>query len=212
MGQLHCLTLEGMLVSTPHRKFFRRSLTQTYLGYWVAARLTPHYADIMSVQAKPEGYTTVTPWLISSDTASLIRFMEQAFGATEIAHSRIHDQDGRIGHVEVQLGDAIIMLFDAKDDWPATPAFLRLYVEDSVATYEQALVAGATPVTEVTELSFGDLVGRVCDPWGNIWWLQTHIKDVSPEEMAAPSSELIEKMTYVQQTLDNEMSRREVES
>lgn len=81
--------------------------------------------------------------------------------------------------------------------------FLRLYFEDGDAVYQQALQAGATPVTEMTTLFFGDWVGRVRDPLGNIWWIQTRIEDLTPEEMAmrAGQSKYIEAMRYVQGSL-----------
>ena len=83
--------------------------------------------------------------------------MKAAFGAVETA--RVRNDDGTIGHAEVRIGDSVVMAFDARPQWPDTPAFLRLYVEDSDAVYQQALGAGASPVTEVTELFFGDRVG-----------------------------------------------------
>jgi PhnB protein len=135
----------------------------------------------MTVKAIPEGYTTVTPWIISRDTAAVIDYLREAFGAVELG--RVIDARGVIGHAEVRIGDAIVMLFDGDPNWPATPAFLRLYVEDAHAVHRRAVEAGGVPVSEVTHLAFGDLVGRVRDPFGNVWWIQTHIEDVSPEEL-----------------------------
>jgi PhnB protein len=111
----------------------------------------------------PEGYHTVTPWIISRDTARLIEFVEQAFGAQEIA--RIQDERGVIGHAEFRIGDSVIMGFDAKPEWPDTPAFLRLYVEDADAAHQRAIEAGATSVTEVTHLYWG----IVSDACGTRW-------------------------------------------
>jgi len=135
----------------------------------------------MTVNPVPEGYTTVTPWLISRDTARLIGYLKAAFDATELA--RVVLADGSIGHAEVRIGNAIVMLFDAKPDWPPTPGFLRLYVEDADAVHRRAVAAGGTSVTEVTHLYFGDRVGRVRDPLGNLWWIQTHVEDLTMEEM-----------------------------
>jgi PhnB protein len=86
---------------------------------------------------------------------------------------------------------------------PETPGFFRIYVADADATQRQALAAGATAVTDVTELFWGDRVGRVRDPLGNVWWLQSHTRDVSPDEMQArmEDPELVEAMRYVQETL-----------
>jgi PhnB protein len=151
----------------------------------------------------PDGYGTVTPWLISRDSAELIRFLEAAFDAVEIGGSRMHNPDGSIAHVEVKIGSSIVMLFDSYEGWPKTPGFFRLYVEDADASHQQAVRAGATSVTEVTELFWGDRVGRVRDPFGNVWWLQSRDKDVPYDEMETRMGEpeMVEAMRYVQQTL-----------
>ena len=103
-----------------------------------------------SEAAAPPGYQTVTPWVISSDTARLIEFTEAAFGGRELG--RVPGPHGGIGHAEVRIGDSVVMMFDAWPGWPDTPAFLRLYVADADETYARALAAGAAPVTEVTGL------------------------------------------------------------
>jgi uncharacterized glyoxalase superfamily protein PhnB len=163
---------------------------------------TPNKTDAArNVRSAPEGYGTVTPWIISRDTAGLIEFVTRAFDAVEIA--RVVDENGTIGHAEFQIGDSIVMGFDAKPEWPDTPAFLRLYVEDADAAHRKALAAGATSMTEVTHLFWGDRVGRVRDPFGNIWWLQTRVEAVDPAEMErrAGEQEWTERMAYVQGSL-----------
>jgi PhnB protein len=151
----------------------------------------------MTVKPVPEGYHTVTPWIISRDTAGVIDYMTQAFGAEELA--RVVGEDGAIGHAEVRVGDSIVMLFDARPHWPPTPAFLRLYVADADETHRRAVAAGGTSVTEVTHMAWGDRGGRVRDPFGNLWWIQTRIEDVSPEEMERRASDpkFIKAMEYV---------------
>jgi PhnB protein len=157
--------------------------------------------------ATPAGYSTVTPWVISSDTARLIDFVQAAFGAHELA--RMPGPDGRIGHAEVRIGDAIVMMFDRADGWPETPAFLRMYVEDADLVYERALAAGATSVTPVTGLFFGDRVGRVRDPLGNIWWIQAHVEDVDPAELARHPQDpaAMAALRSVETSLDEAMRR-----
>jgi uncharacterized glyoxalase superfamily protein PhnB len=152
----------------------------------------------MAVKPVPEGYTTVTPWLISRDTARLIEYVQEAFGGEELA--RVLNSDGTIGHAEMRIGDSVVMMFDAKPDSPPTPAFLRLYVADADAVHRQAVAAGGTSVTEVTHLFFGDRVGRVRDPLGNVWWIQAHIEDVSPQEMEERLTDpaFTKAMEYVQ--------------
>ncbi|WP_438295722.1 VOC family protein [Streptomyces sp. HUAS TT7] len=140
----------------------------------------------------------MTPWIISRDTPQLIDYLKRAFGAVELAC--LVGTDGAVEHAEVRIGESVVMMFDARPEWPPTPAFLRLYVEEADAVHRQAVAAGGTSVTEVTHLSFGDRVGRVHDPLGNLYWIQTHVEDVSPQEMqrrlGAP--EFTKAMEYVQ--------------
>jgi uncharacterized glyoxalase superfamily protein PhnB len=156
----------------------------------------------------PEGYYTITPWIIVRGAAQLLDYLKEVFGAEELA--RVYNEDGAIGHAEVRIGDSVVMMFDAKEAWPDTPSFIRLYVEDGDAVYQRALAAGGASVTEMTELFFGDRVGRVRDPFGNIGWIQTRLEDVDPEEMARRPQEqpYIAAMQYVQSSLDRELSRR----
>ena len=153
----------------------------------------------------PAGYTAVTPWIISRDTARLLDFVSQAFVAQELA--RMPGPDGAIVHAEFRVGGAVVMGFDSKPGWPATPGYVRLYVGDCDAAFKRALEAGATPVTEPTSLAFGDRVARVRDPLGNIWWLQCHLEDLTPEEMQrrAELPEYAKGMAYVQSSLDRAM-------
>jgi len=150
------------------------------------------------VNPVPDGYTTVTPWIIGRDTAGLIDFLKRAFDAEELG--RVVGDDGTIGHAEVRIGDAVVMAFDSLDDWVETPAYLRLYVPDSEETQRRAIEAGATEVTRQTVLFFGDRVGRVRDPFGNLWWIQTRLENLDEAEMArrAQLPEYIEAMNYVQ--------------
>jgi len=150
----------------------------------------------------PKGYTAVTPWIITTDTAKLLDFMGKAFGAKELA--RVPNPDGKgIGHAEAKIGDAVVMSFDAPEGWPPTPAFIRLFVDDVDQTFKAALKAGAKEVTKPTLLAFGDKVGRVRDPFGNIWWLQQRVEDVGTTEaqkrFADPAWS--KSMQYVQSSL-----------
>lgn len=162
----------------------------------------------MTVPPIPDGYHAVTPWLIVRGAAPFLDFLTEAFGAVETA--RVPNPDGSIGHAEVRIGDSVVMLFDAGSGWPQTPGFLRLYVADGDAAYRRALDAGCSGVTEMTELSWGDRVGRVRDPWGNLWWIQTRIADVPPEELERRAAEppYLDAMRYVQESLDRELKNR----
>jgi uncharacterized glyoxalase superfamily protein PhnB len=150
------------------------------------------------VNPVPDGYTMVTPWIIGHDTAGLLDFLKQAFDAEELG--RVVGEDGKIGHAEIRIGDAVVMAFDSPDDWVETPAFLRLYVPDSEETQRRAIAAGATEVTRQTVLFFGDRVGRVRDPFGNLWWIQTRLENLDEAEMArrAQLPEYVAAMNYVQ--------------
>jgi PhnB protein len=156
----------------------------------------------------PPRYMRVNAWVISRDTDAEVRWLAAVFGAVETPGSRILDADGDIGHVEVEIGDSVIMLFDTKPGWPPTPAHLRIYVGDVATAVEQAIAAGARVVTQPTVLAFGDRVARVRDPQGHLWWLHEHVEDVAPEELASrfadPAAQ--EAMAYVQRTLREELA------
>ena len=128
----------------------------------------------------PEGYGTVTPWIVGKDTARLIEFVEAAFGGEELG--RVEHPPGSIGHAEMRIGTSIVMMFDTpfKVD---TPAMLRLYVADAAATLASAVAAGASVVTPLTDVqAWGDRVARLRDPFGNVWWLQERVEALDPEE------------------------------
>ncbi|KND38827.1 VOC family protein [Streptomyces acidiscabies] len=152
----------------------------------------------MPVKPIPEGYTTVTPWIISRDTVRLIDYLKRAFDAEELAC--LKGEDGSVDHAEVRIGDSVVMMFDTRPEWPPTPGFLRLYVEDADAVHRRAVAAGGTSVTEVTHLFFGDRVGRVRDPLGNLYWIQTRVEDLTLEEMEPrlTDPEFTKAMEYVQ--------------
>jgi PhnB protein len=156
----------------------------------------------------PARYARVNAWVISRDTDAEVRFLTTVFGAVETPGSRMLDPDGDIGHVEVEIGDSVIMLFDAKPGWPLAPAHLRIYVGDVLAAVEQAVAAGARVVTDPTMLAFGERVARVRDPQGHLWWLHEHVADVPPEELATRFADpaALEAMAYVQRTLREEMA------
>ena len=153
----------------------------------------------MAVDPIPEGYHAVTPFVIVSDADRFLRFMHEAFGAEEIA--RVVGEDGAIGHAESRIVDSVVMCFDGKPDWPPTPAFLRLYVEDADATYQQALDAGGTSVTRPTDMPWGDRVLACSRPAAaTCGGSRRAIEDVDEEEMNRrwTEKEWIERMEYVQ--------------
>lgn len=133
------------------------------------------------VKAVPEGYHSITPYLVVQGAQKLIDFMQAAFGAQQIV--RMLQPDGSIGHTEMRIGDSIIMLGEARDQWKAMPTTLYLYLEDADAAYARALAAGATSVSEPKDQFYGDRSGGVQDMCGNFWWVATRIEDLSEEEL-----------------------------
>lgn len=170
-------------------------------------------AEKRAVKKVPEGYATVTSWIISPDSARVISFMSNAFGAQEIPGSRMLSPAGKITHVEVKIKDSVVMLFDSARSWPPTPAFIRLYVDNCEVAYEKALKAGGRAVTNPTLLGFGDKVARVADPFGNLWWLQERVEDLSsmnPDDMVIKMKEpgAVKAMKYVEDSLNTELAKR----
>jgi PhnB protein len=140
--------------------------------------------------------------LTTKSTDKLICFLTEAFNAKELG--RVYNADGSIGHAEVLIGDSKILMFDSKSEWPAFRSFIHLYVENGDELYEQALKAGAKSMTKMTTHFWGDRGGRVIDPFGNIWWINSHVEDVSAVEMErrAKQKEYIEAMDYAQSSFD----------
>jgi PhnB protein len=142
-----------------------------------------------SVKPIPEGYHSVTPYLIVKGAARAIEFYEAAFGARELY--RIEEQAGVVGHAELQIGDSRIMLADEHPQVGArgpqtvggTPVTIHLYVADVDATFARAVAAGATVTRPVADQFYGDRLGMLTDPFGHVWSVATHREDVSQEEM-----------------------------
>ena len=136
----------------------------------------------MAVKPIPDGYHSVTPYLVVQGVAKLIDFLKQAFDAKEI--ERMAGPDGSVMHGEVRTGDSVVMMGEAWGESKPIAAALYLYVNDTDVTYRRALQAGATPLREPADQFYGDRSGGVKDPAGNQWWIATRKEDVSPEELA----------------------------
>ena len=136
----------------------------------------------------PDGYATITPYLIVEDAAGYLEFLATAFEAVE--RMRMTMPDGEIGHAEVEIGDSVVMVADATPpDFPATDAHIQLYVEDVDSTYVMAVKAGATAVADPEDQFYGDRIARILDPSGNRWSIATHIEDVDMNELAQQMAE-----------------------
>ncbi|MCM4080849.1 VOC family protein [Paractinoplanes hotanensis] len=155
----------------------------------------------------PNGKHTVTPYVAAKGAERFLAFVETAF-TTEPAR-KVFNPDGTIGHSEVRVGDSTVMAFDADPRWPDMPALLSVYVDDVDAVFARAVEAGATVVTEVfTSRIVGDRGGRLCDPVGNIWWVQTHLAEPDLSAFDDPAELAI--MRTAQRSFADEMDRRAV--
>jgi PhnB protein len=139
------------------------------------------------VEPVPDGYRTVTPYLIVGNAARLLDFLAQAFGANE--RMRMPGPNETIGHAEVTIGDSVVMVADANEQFSPRTGTIHLYVEDCDDTHARAVAAGGTSVREPTTEFYGDRMAGVDDPFGNQWWIATHVEDVSSEEMQRRSAE-----------------------
>ncbi len=143
----------------------------------------------MPVKPVPDGYHSVTPYLIVRGAARAIEFYGRAFGAVELM--RMPQPDGRIGHAELRIGDSPVMLADEHPEIGArspetvggSPVTLMLYVPDVDATVARAVAAGARVTRPVADQFYGDRSGAVADPFGHLWFVATHVEDVPPDEM-----------------------------
>lgn len=128
----------------------------------------------MTVSFKPEGYTSLAPYLVVDGAERTIVFLEKVFGARRL---RRHDMpDGRIGHAEVRIDDTVLMLADGMDGWPPVPAHVHVYVKDVDATFRAAIEAGAESVQEPVQKGDADKRGGVKDAGGTTWWVSTQVE------------------------------------
>jgi PhnB protein len=142
------------------------------------------------VKAIPDGYPTVTPYLIVDGASAAIEFYCSVLGATE--RMRMPAPDDKVGHAELEIGNSVIMLADEFPDMGTlgpravggSPVSLHVYVEDVDSVFERALGAGAKALRAVEERFYGDRSGQFEDPFGHRWDVATHVEDVPPEEMA----------------------------
>lgn len=145
----------------------------------------------MPVKPIPDGYHTVTPYLLVEDVEKLLEFLKQAFGAKET--ERIPSPDGTVTHAEVRIGDSVIMMGKPRGEFRPLPSMIYLYTENVDAVYKRALQAGATSVMEPADQFYGDRNGGAKDPLGNLWWIATHQEDVSHEELIRRAHDMAER-------------------
>jgi PhnB protein len=143
----------------------------------------------MAVKPIPEGYRSVTPYLIVKGAVRAIDFYKQAFGATEIM--RFPGPNNTIVHAEIKIGDSVVMLSDSpvggefRDPQAlgGSPIGLMIYVPEVDKTFKNAVSLGAKESRPVVDQFYGDRSGTLVDPFGHVWTVATHVEDVSPQQM-----------------------------
>ncbi|MQR01537.1 VOC family protein [Glaciimonas soli] len=159
----------------------------------------------MAVKPIPDGYTSITPYLTIKGAAEALIFYKKAFGATEIL--RMEGPDKKIGHAEIQIGNARIMLADeflspdpemACNKSPATlggtGVGIMLYVDNVDTLFSQAIAAGGKEMRAVQDQFYGDRSGTLVDPFGHVWTVSTHIADYSEEEIRERAAAFMKEM------------------
>ena len=143
----------------------------------------------MAVNPIPQDYPRVIPYLSVDGADEAIKFYGTVFGATE--RMRMSGPDGKVGHAEIEIGPAVVMLADTFPDMGGknpkqlggSPVTLMVYVEDVDDCFQRAIDNGATETRKVENQFYGDRSGSFADPWGHIWYVASHVEDVPPEEM-----------------------------
>jgi PhnB protein len=153
----------------------------------------------MAVKPIPDGYHTLTPYLVVKGAAAALDFYKRAFGATELF--RMADPSGAVRHAEIKIGDSIIMMADESPEMGyrgpqalgGSPVGLMLYVEDVDKRFNQAIAAGGKVKSAVQDQFYGDRSGTLTDPYGHVWTIATHKEDVPPQEMERRAAEFMKK-------------------
>ena len=136
--------------------------------------------DHQTVSPIRKGFRAITPYLFAQDAAHLIKFISRAFGGVEAF--RKERPDGAVIHAEMRVGDSMLMLGEATPQFGPMPTSIYLYVTDSDSVYQHALSVGGVSVFPIMTLPNGERYGGVKDPFGNVWWIATHVEDVPPDE------------------------------
>ena len=143
----------------------------------------------MAVKAIPDGYHSVTPYLMVDRAADAIAFYQEAFGATELF--RMADGKGRVSHAEIRIGDSVVMLADTHPgtmcsgprSLGGSTVALMLYLDNVDTVFARALKAGGKSLRPLANQFYGDRSGTLEDPFGHVWTVATHVEDVPPEEI-----------------------------
>ena len=145
------------------------------------------------VSPMPEGFHTVTPFLVVDDADAVIAFMQKAFKA-EFVHAPLR-QGGLVRHAALRIGDACVMISNASERAKAMPTMLYVYVPNVEEVYAAAIGAGGIEIMPPADMFYGDRSGGVTDPGGNQWYIGTHIEDVSDDELQRRADEMMMRLT-----------------
>jgi PhnB protein len=156
------------------------------------------------VKPIPEGYHTVTPYLVVDNATEALRFYQRAFNAKEI--ERMEGPQGKIAHAELKIGDSIVMIADempgagtrSPKSLGGTPSGIFLYLDDVDTAFQRAVAAGAKADQQPTDMFWGDRYGKLTDPFGHSWSMATRKEEVAPEEMKRRAQEAVAKMSQQQ--------------
>lgn len=151
-----------------------------------------------AVKPIPDGYHTVTPYLLIAGASDAIAYYQRAFNAQELM--RIAGPDGRIGHAEIRIGDSPIMLADEHPEFDylgpksrgGSTSSILLYVDDVDTIFEQALAAGGTELKPLANQFYGDRSGTLQDPFGHVWTIATHVEDIPEDELQRRAAEVMQ--------------------
>ncbi len=141
----------------------------------------------MAVHPIPKGFHSITPYFTVSGAPQFIDFLTRAFGATEL--SRQQHADGTIMNAALRIGDSVVELSEVRPGALPTRIAIHLYVENADAVYHSAVKAGAHPVSAPRFQPYGDQESTLTDPFGNTWYISTHVEDVPDEEIARRMSQ-----------------------
>ena len=144
-----------------------------------------------SVRSIPEGFHSVTPFLIVDNAPKFLEFIKNAFGA-EITYD-LRDDNGQVIHSTAKIGNSLIMIADTMGDMKQQTSMLYIYLDDVDAAYKKAIQAKAKSMDEPKDQFYGDRAGAVGDEWGNVWWLGTHIEDVDEADLKERAKAEMEK-------------------
>jgi PhnB protein len=153
----------------------------------------------MAVKPIPDGYHSLTPYLIVEGAVAAIDFYKKAFGAKELFSMPCGG--GKLGHAEIQIGNSILMLADAMPEMGyrgppslgGTPVSLLIYVENVDQQFNQAIAAGGKVMKPLQDQFYGDRSGTLIDPFGHVWTIATHKEDVSSDELNRRMAAMMQK-------------------